>query len=90
MTWPLVLVALVGMGIGIWLGMPGRYTQTADELENRMKSGGSTRRLKKRNINPLAWMQRSTSAKAGPSRSRRRERGARSGFSLESPEDRER
>ncbi len=88
MTGFLVLTGLVGLGIGIWLGMPGRYTQTADDLERAMDEPARQKRLKKRNVNPLAWLQRNASAKGNPSRNRRGARGRRSGFSLEAPDDR--
>ncbi|MDE0899730.1 MAG: hypothetical protein OSA81_11985 [Longimicrobiales bacterium] len=83
----LVVTAVAGIGIGIWLGMPGRYSQTVDELEQSMATGGKRRALKKRNVNPLAWMHRNASAKNTPSRERRVARGRRSRFSLESPEN---
>jgi hypothetical protein len=88
MTLALVLTALVGLGVGVWLGMPGRYTQTPDEIEKIMESGGARRRKAKRAFTPLAWMQRKAGAKSGPSRSRRQGRGQRrSGFNLESPDE---
>ena len=86
----LILTAIVGLGIGVWLGMPGRYTQTPEEIEQAMDGPGQRRKLKKRNVNPLAWLQRNASAKGGPSRSRLRARGGRSGFSIEAPEGHER
>lgn len=82
----LILTGLVGLGIGIWLGMPGRYTQTPDEIDRAMDGPGRERRLEKRNVNPLSWLHRTASAKANPSRNRLRSRGARSGFSIESPD----
>jgi hypothetical protein len=83
---PLILVALAGLGIGIWLGLPGRYTQSADEIEDLMESGGGRPRRVKRTFTPLAWMQRKAGAKSSPSRQRRGSR-TRSGFSLEAPDD---
>ena len=89
MTAALVVTALVGLGIGIWLGMPGRYTQSADEIEKVMDAGGGRRRRVKRVFTPMAWMQRNVSSKSTPSRGRRQSRGARGGFRLESPDERE-
>ncbi len=83
-----ILTGVVGLAIGIWLGMPGRYTQTPDEIEQIMESGGARRRRTKRIFTPLAWMQRQIST-SGPSADRRRKRGSRSGFKIESPEDRD-
>lgn len=77
-----VVLAVVALGVGIWLGMPGRYTQTVDEIEEVMERGGARRRQVKKAFTPLAWMQRHASAKGS---SRRRTKG---GFKLESPEDR--
>ena len=84
----LIVTGLVGLAIGVWLGMPGRYTQTLEDIEERMESGGVRRRLKKRSVNPLAWMHRKASVKDTPSRGRRQGRG-RSAFRLETPEDRD-
>lgn len=90
MTGFLVLTGLLGLGIGVWLGMPGRYTQTPEDIDRAMEGPSKRRRLQKRSVNPLAWMHRNASAKGTPSRGRRRARGSRSGFSLESPEERDR
>lgn len=87
-VWFIVVTGVLGLAIGIWLGMPGRYTQTPDEIEKIMESGGARRRRAKRIFTPLAWMQRQIST-SGPSADRRRKRGSRSGFKIESPDDRE-
>ncbi|MDX1492681.1 MAG: hypothetical protein R3253_01305 [Longimicrobiales bacterium] len=85
----LIVTGVVGLAIGIWLGMPGRYTQTPEEIQRIMESGGARRRKTKRIFTPLAWMQRQIST-SGPSAERRKRRGGgRSGFKLENPEDRE-
>lgn len=84
--------ALVALAIGIWLGMPGRYSQRLEDIERVMESGGGPRRKRsKRSLSPFAWMQRRGSANAS-----RRSRAARTarrgprrrGFELESPGDR--
>lgn len=85
----LILTGVVGLAVGVWLGMPGRYSQTPEEIERIMEQGGRRRRRTKRIFTPLAWMQRQIST-SGPSAERRRKRGAgRSGFKLDSPEERE-
>lgn len=84
----LIVTGVLGLAIGVWFGMPGRYTQTPEEIEQIMESGGARRRRAKRIFTPLAWMQRQIST-SGPSADRRRKKGSRSGFKLESPEDRE-
>jgi hypothetical protein len=81
----LLAVGLVGLLIGIWFGLPGRYTQTPDEIEKLMERGGGTRRRRpKRAISPLAWLQRKLSASGPPQRTGRKPRG----FRLETPEER--
>jgi hypothetical protein len=84
----LVVTALIGLGIGVWFGMPGRYSQTSEDIEDIMRTGAGKRGRRKRIFTPLAWVRRGVSAKDTPSRGRRQGRG-RAGFSLESPDDRE-
>lgn len=74
-----ILVALAALAMGVWMGLPGRYTQSADDIEEVMASGQGRRRKVKRTFTPLAWLQRKASASG--SRDRR-------GFKLESPDDR--
>ena len=76
-----ILAAVAAVGLGVWLGLPGRYTQTYEELERSMESGLGRRRKVKRHFTPLAWFQRKLSARSSPSQRRR-------GFNLESPDDR--
>ena len=78
-------LAVAALGIGIWLGLPGRYTQTADDIERIMEQGGGRRRKVKRVFTPLAWIQRQASARS--SRRQGRGRGS-SRFRMEAPEDR--
>jgi hypothetical protein len=82
----LILTGIVGLGIGIWLGMPGRYTQSADDIQRIMETGGARRRKSKRMFTPMAWLQRR--AEQSVTQDRRRRTGS-SGFKLESPEDRD-
>ena len=77
--------ALLALALGVWLGMPGRYTQSVDDIEQVMASGGGRRRKVKRRFTPLAWLQRNPSASRA--RGRKSERGRSGGFRLESPED---
>lgn len=79
---PLLVVSLLGLAIGLWLGMPGRDRPNVEDVERAMDKGGNRRRSRgKRTINPLAWVQRKAQAK--PTKS------GRQGFKLESPEDRD-
>ena len=77
-----ILGAIAAFALGIWFGLPGRYTQTVDEIEDVMERGYGRRRKTKRHFTPLAWLQRRISAR--PSHSRNRGRG---GFKLENPDD---
>jgi hypothetical protein len=81
----LLILAIVGLAIGIWFGLPGRYEQTPEDIERLMQKGGGTRRGRaKREISPVAWLQRKLSASKPPPQTRRR------GFRLESPDERDR
>ncbi|MDE3002331.1 MAG: hypothetical protein OXU33_04520 [Gemmatimonadota bacterium] len=84
----LILTGLIGLGIGLWFGMPGRYTQSPDEIENIMQTGVGRRGRRKKAFTPLAWMQRRASAKDTASRGRRQGRG-RGGFQLNAPDERD-
>lgn len=83
----LIFTGLIGLGIGVWLGMPGRYTQTSDEIENIMETGVGRRGRRRQVFTPLAWMKRRVSAKDTASRGRRQS-GRRGGFKLDAPDDR--
>lgn len=81
----LLVLAVLGLVLGVWLGRPGRYDQTADDIEKLMEKGGGVRRRRaKREISPLAWLQRKLSPGRSPPPTRKR------GFRLESPEERDR
>jgi hypothetical protein len=82
----LLILGILGLVVGILLGLPGRYEQTPEDLERLMARGGGTRRRRaKREISPLAWIQRKLSSGGKPPRPTRRR-----GFKLESPESRKR
>ena len=77
----LLVLGIAGLVIGIWLGLPGRYDQTPDDIERLMDKGGGTRRRRqKREISPLAWLQRKLSVGSGPPKPTRRKN-----FRLEPP-----
>jgi hypothetical protein len=72
--------AIAALGIGIWLGMPGRYEQTPEEIARVMELGTGRRKKVKRHFTPFAWMTRNLSArKSQPKR--------RGGFTVKSPDD---
>lgn len=75
-----ILAAVAAVGLGVWLGLPGRYEQDLDELERNMLTGiGRTRKVK-RHFTPLAWLQRKLSARSSQAQRRR-------GFHLEHPDE---
>ena len=82
----LLILAIVGLVIGIVLGLPGRYEQTPEDIERLMEKGGGTRRRRqKREISPVAWLQRKLNVSSGPPKPTRKK-----GFRLESPSERDR
>jgi len=82
----LLVLGIVGLVVGLWLGRPGRYEQTPEDIEKLMAKGGGVRRRRaKREISPLAWLQRKLTLSSGPPKPTRRK-----GFRLESPEERKR
>lgn len=77
----LIFGLVAALGLGIWLGLPGRYEQTPEEIEQIMASGtGRRKKLQKRPLSPVAWMRRNPSPRRGQTRRR-------GGFNLESPDD---
>jgi ribosomal protein L20 len=76
-----ILGALAALGIGIWLGLPGRYRQTHHDIERSLDHPARRSRKVKRHFTPLAWFQRKAAARRAQPRARR-------GFKVESPEDR--
>ena len=75
-----ILGAVLALTLGVWLGLPGRYSQRIEDIEDVMERGGSLRpRRAKRSLSPVAWLQRQPRV-----RSTRRGRG----FNVEGPEDR--
>ena len=75
-----ILGALVALGIGIWLGMPGRYSQTHDEIDRNLDSPARRSRKVKRHFTPMAWLHRKASSRTQRPQARR-------GFRMESPDD---
>jgi len=76
-----ILGAVVALGVGIWLGLPGRFEQTPEEIERTMELGIGRRKKVKRHFTPLAWINRQVGVRRGQPKRR-------GGFTLESPEDR--
>ncbi len=53
----LILGAVAALGLGIWLGLPGR-APTVEDVERNMRNPRSESRKVKRRFTPLAWAQR--------------------------------
>lgn len=53
-----ILLGLAALALGIWLGLPGRYVQTPDELNKAMERGGARRNTVKRHFTPLDWFRK--------------------------------
>lgn len=53
-----ILLGIVAVGVGFWLGLPGRYEQTPDEIEKAMDRGGAKRNQVKKVFTPLDWMRK--------------------------------
>jgi hypothetical protein len=77
-----IVGAIAALAVGVWLGLPGRFEQTPEEIERTMATGAGRRRKVKRHFTPFAWLSR----KANVRREAPRRRGGR--FHLETPEDR--
>ena len=77
-----IIGAVLAVALGVWLGLPGRYDQTPEDIERQMswRTGHSYR--VKRHFTPLAWVQRKLSARGQRIRPRQ-------AFRMESPEERE-
>ena len=53
-----ILLGVAAVGLGFWLGLPGRYEQTPDEIETAMDRGGAKRNQVKKVFTPLDWMRK--------------------------------
>ncbi len=75
-----ILGMIAALALGIWLGLPGRYKQTPEDLKDSMDEGGGFRRHhQKRSLSPVAWALRKGSVETPRSRHAR-------GFHLDSPD----
>jgi hypothetical protein len=77
-----IVAAVLALALGVWLGLPGRYDQTPDDIERDMEWGTGRAYKVKRHFTPLAWVQRQLKARGQRSRPRR-------SFQMESPDERD-
>lgn len=76
-----ILGGLAAVALGIWLGLPGRYDQSLEDVERNMVLGTGRTRKVKRHFTPLAWIQRKLNPRGSQTQRRR-------GFNLEHPDER--
>ena len=50
-----ILGAIVALGIGLYLGMAGQYRSDPEELDKALRSGGRSRKVKRR-FTLFGWM----------------------------------
>jgi hypothetical protein len=53
-----ILGGLAALAFGVWLGRPGRYEQTVTDIDELMDQPVRRPRRVKRQMTPLAWIQR--------------------------------
>jgi hypothetical protein len=58
MIWFFGLALLVAVGAGIWFGLPGRYDQSLEEIDERLGESGKKHRTVKRSITFINLMRR--------------------------------
>ena len=63
-----VLGGVLALGLGVYLGLAGRYRPDFEELDEALGPGGRTRKVK-RVFTPLAWLR---GMQERPSHARRR------------------
>ena len=50
-----IIGAVVALVLGLWLGLPGRYTQDQDDIERAMNQGGARRNTVKKRFTFINW-----------------------------------
>lgn len=53
-----ILAGLAAVGLGFWLGLPGKYEQTPEDIEKAMERGGARRNQVKKVFTPLDWFRK--------------------------------
>ncbi len=54
-----IILGIAALGLGIWLGLPGRYEQNDRDIERAMDQGGARRNSVRKVFTPLDWFSRS-------------------------------
>jgi len=76
-----ILGGLAALAIGLYWGLPGKTSQTPEDVEAALGPGGRTKRVKRR-FTPLGWLR---SVDERSSRQRRRGGGSGVRFNLAAP-----
>lgn len=53
-----ILIGVAAVGLGIWLGLPGKYEQSQEDIERAMDQGGARRNTVKKVPTPLDWLRK--------------------------------
>ena len=80
-----VVIAVLALALGVWLGLPGRFDQSPDDIEALMERGGSHRRKATRHFMFINWLRRD--ARASDRRVAERRRHFRTATPDRDPED---
>jgi len=54
-----IILGIAALGLGVWLGLPGRYEQNDRDIERAMDQGGARRNSVRKVFTPLDWFSRS-------------------------------
>lgn len=54
----LILGGIAALALGFWLGLPGKYDQTPEDIEKAMDRGGARRNQVKKVFTPLDWFRK--------------------------------
>jgi len=58
MIWLLGLSFVVAVGVGIWFGLPGKYDQSLDEIDERLNEPGKKHSTVKRRLTFINLMKK--------------------------------